>query len=434
MKFYNRKEELEILRRNREMSKKFGVFTVITGRRRIGKTALIREFGKDGRSLYLFVPRSTESLLCEQLVKNADTDLGIEIFNTGRFRDIFEQLLIYGGKNNFTFVIDEFQDLKRMNPSIMSSIQELWDKYKQISKVNLIVCGSVYSMMVEIFEDQKEPLFGRAVSKMNMAPFRPSAVKEILKDHNPVFVPDDLLFLYMVSGGVPKYIELLMDAGAVTFDGMLDSVCSMDSLFITDGRELLISEFGADHGTYFSILQLIAGGRNTLKEISEAIGKEAGAYLENLEKRYGVVRKNRPVFSKKNSRDVRWRVSDNYLRFYFRFINSNLSLIELRRYDILKERISSEYAQYSGSVLEDYFREKIAEEERVTEIGSYWDKKGQNEIDIIALDGIGSKAAVAEVKRDRRKADLKVLEEKAERVPGLKGYEITYRTLSPEDM
>jgi len=434
MRFYDREEELEILRKNKEMSKKAGMFTVITGRRRIGKTTLIKESESGGRFLYLFVPRSSESLLCEQLVKNAEEDLNINLFDTGRFRDLFEQLLIYGEKNNFTFVIDEFQDLKRMNGSAMSSIQELWDRYKKSSKMNLIVCGSVYSMMTEIFENEKEPLFGRATSKMNIAPFRPSVVKTILKEHNPDFVPDDLLFLYMVSGGVPKYIELLMDAGAVTLRDMLNSVCSMDSQFTTDGKDRLVSEFGTDHGIYFSILQMIAGGKNTLSEISSAIGKEAGAYLDNLEKKYGLIRKNRPLFSESGSRNVRWRISDNYLRFYFRFMNSNISLIELRRYDILKERILFEYESYSGSVLEDYFREKTAEEERITEIGAYWDRKGQNEIDMIVLNDMDMNATAVEIKRDRRRGNAERLKEKTERIRELKDYDVTHKILSLDDM
>jgi AAA+ ATPase superfamily predicted ATPase len=434
MRFYNRESELEVLRENKEMSKKAGVFTVITGRRRIGKTAIILESEKRSKMLYFFVPRMNETTICQHLVNDAKDGLGIELLNTGHFRDLFKQLMVYGQSGDLTFVIDEFQELERANSSIMSSIQNLWDTYKSSSRINFIVCGSVYSMMIRIFQNYKEPLFGRATSKLNIGPFRPSVVKNILADHNPNYTPDDLLFLYMATGGVPKYIELLMDAGATSFKKMLDRICSADSYFLRDGKDLLISEFGKDHGTYFSILRMIAAGKNTRKEINDATGKECGTYLENLEKEYDMIRKTRPIFSKENSRDVRWRISDKYLSFYFRYISSNLSQVESKRYDLLKDAIKEDYPQYSGQVLEDYFKEKIAEEERFTDIGSYWDRKGENEIDLIFTNDLDKKTIVAEVKRNPKKANIADLKKKAATVQGLGKYDIEYRILSLNDM
>jgi AAA+ ATPase superfamily predicted ATPase len=289
-------------------------------------------------------------------------------------------------------------------------------------------------MMIRIFEHNKEPLFGRASSKLNVGPFRPSILKTVLAEHNPDYDGDDLLFLYMVTGGVPRYIELLIDSGAVTFEKMVDRICAPDSHFLTDGRDLLISEFGKDHGTYFSILQLIANGKNTLREISDSTGKDCGAYLEVLSKEYGIIRKNRPVFSKDNSRNTRWQISDNYLKFYFRFISSSMSAVEFGRYDLVKENIISGYPQYSGKVLEDYFKEKIAEEERFTRIGSHWDRKGQNEIDIVVLDDPGKRAVVAEVKRNPDRAGIGSLKRRTETIPELNGYSVEYRILSQDDM
>jgi len=433
MKFYDREEELNILEKNRAMSEKRSVFTVITGRRRIGKTSLI-ERSKNGEMLYVFVPRVNESTLCQQIVKNAMTDLGIELTDSGKFRDIFRQLMEYGVNNNYTLVIDEFQGLEKIDSSILSSIQELWDRYKQKTKINLIVCGSLHSMMIKIFENNKEPLFGRATSKFNIGPFGTDVMKQILKDHCSSYSNEDLLFFYAVTGGVPKYVELLMDAGATSAEKMLDLICSRDSIFLTDGRELLISEFGNDHATYFSILQMIANGKNSLKDINDATGKDCGAYLENLEKKYNLLRKSRPMFSKENSRDVRWSISDNYMRFYFRFISSNISAVERMRFDLLRKEIDKGFAEYSGKVLEDYFITKAGEEERFTSIGSYWDKRGENEIDLIVMNERDNKAIVAEVKRNPKKLNMNELKRKTETVPELKGYDIEYRLLSIEDM
>ena len=289
-------------------------------------------------------------------------------------------------------------------------------------------------MMMKIFENRKEPLFGRLTSKITLQPFAVSVIKEILNDYNPRYTPEDLLCLYMLTGGVPKYIDLLMEAGATKKSKMLDMVTSPDSPFIGEGKDLLVSEFGKKYGTYFSILQLIASGKNTQSEIDSVIGKNTGAYLANLEREYSLITKNKPIFSKPESRKNRWSLNDNYLRFWFRFIFPNQSLIEMGKYDLLREVIDRGYEQYSGLVLEKYFRTKIAKEERITGIGSYWDNKGENEIDVIAVNDLNKTAIVAEVKRNSKKIDMNILQSKVHSVKELIKYKVELQGLSLENM
>ncbi len=436
MKFYNRIKELEILARTLEQSKKSSCFTVMIGRRRIGKTSLLLESVKGQKYLYLFVSRKSEPLLCEQFQKDAADALGVQIFGTiSRFKDLFEQLLVFATKEHYTLIIDEFQEFDNVNPSIFSDVQNLWDQYKDKVKINFIASGSIYSMMMKIFENRKEPLFGRLTSKITLQPFAVSVIKEILNDYNPKYTSEDFLCLYMLTGGVPKYIDLLMEAGAVTKDKILDMATRPDSPFIGEGKELLISEFGKEYGTYFSILQLIASGKTTQSEIDSIIGKNTGAYLANLEKEYSLITKNKPMFSKPESRKNRWSLNDNYLRFWFRFIFPNQSLIEMGKYELLREYIDKNYEQYSGSILEKYFRAKMAEEERITAIGSYWDSKGENEIDLIALNDLDKTAIVAEVKRNPKKIDMNLLQAKADSIKKeLTKYDVELRGLSMNDM
>ncbi len=435
MKFYNRIQELEILGRTWEQSKQSACFTVMVGRRRIGKTSLLLESVKGTKYLYLFVSRTSEPLLCEQFQKDAAQALGIQIFGTiTRFRDLFEQLLIFGTKEHYTLIIDEFQEFANVNSSIFSEIQNLWDQYKGRAKINFIASGSIYSMMMKIFENRKEPLFGRLTSKITLQPFSVRVIKEILNDYNPKYTSEDLLCLYMLTGGVPKYIALLMEAEATKKNKMLDMVTSPDSPFIGEGKDLLVSEFGKEYGTYFSILQLIASGKNTQSEIDSVIGKNTGAYLANLEREYSLITKNRPMFSKPESRKNRWSLNDNYLRFWFRFIFPNQSLIEMGKYDMLREVIDRGYEQYSGLILEKYFRAKIAEEKRITDIGSYWDNKGENEIDVIAINDLDKTAIAAEVKRNSNKIDMDILQSKVHSVKELAKYEIELQGLSLENM
>ena len=340
MKFYDRTQELELLRDINKQSRNTACFTVMVGRRRIGKTSLLLESMKGEKFLYLFVSRKSEVLLCEQFQQEIKDSLELEIFgNVTEFRILFEQLMIYATQTHFTLIIDEFQEFGNINSSIFSDIQNIWDRYKEQAKINFIACGSIYSMMKKVFENNKEPLFGRLTSKIILKPFRISTIKEILKDYNPEYTPEDLLAFYLITGGVAKYVALLMEAGAVTFNQMIRYTIRPDSPFLSEGRDLLISEFGREYATYFSILQLIASGKTSQSEIDSIIGKNTGAYLANLEKEYSLINRNKPMFSKPESRNSRWCLNDNYLMFWFRFIFPNLSMIELGKNNMLEQFI-----------------------------------------------------------------------------------------------
>lgn len=436
MKFYDRKKELKLLQDINEQSRNSACFTVMVGRRRIGKTALLLESVRGEKFLYLFVSRKSEVLLCEQFQQDIKESLGLDIFGrVDNFRTLFEQLMIYATKTHFTLIIDEFQEFDNINSSIFSDIQNIWDRYKEEAKVNLIACGSIYSMMKKIFENNKEPLFGRLTSKIILKPFNVSTIKEILKDYNPGYTPEDLLAFYLITGGVAKYVALLMEAGATTFNKMIHYTVRPDSPFLSEGRDLLISEFGREYATYFSILQLIASGKTAQNEVDSIIGKNTGAYLANLEKEYSLINRNKPMFSKPESRNSRWRLNDNYLMFWFRFIFPNLSMIELGKNDMLEKFILKNYEQYSGHILELYFRDRIAESEDITDIGNYWDNKGENEIDLIALNRFEEKALIAEVKRNPNKINIARLYEKVASIKKqLSHYTLEIKGLSMQDM
>ena len=147
-------------------------------------------------------------------------------------------------------------------------------------------------------------------------------------------------------------------------------------------------------------------------QLDTIIGKNTGTYLKNLDEDYNYVHKLQPMFSKPGSRNIRWYVDDCFLRFWFRYILPNQALIEMGRHDMLLELVEKDYCDYTGHVLEQYFRQKYMEEERVTAVGLYWDLKGNNEIDLIALNSIDKTAVVAEVKRDPERSKSDVLVEK----------------------
>lgn len=413
-KFYDRTNELNALAKIEKQSEKTACFTVLTGRRRIGKTQLLKHFIDDKKSAYLFTSRNAEKSLCEQWYKTLEESIGLRIFGKiESLSDLFEQIMIYSHTKHFTLVIDEFQDIEYVNKTFFSQMQNIWDSHKSSSKLNLIVCGSIYSLMTKIFKDEKEPLFGRSTHYINLKPFTPSVVKTILQDFNPKYRPEDLLCLYMLSGGVAKYIFLLMNAGAITKAEMLDSVCNMASPFLVDGRDILISEIGKDYGIYFSILQAISRGLTTQSEIDSVIQKNTGAYLQNLQKVFGIIEQIRPLLSKLESRNTRWQIVDEYMLFYFRFIYSHQDLIELGNYDMLKEFILRDYETFSGKTLERYFKAKLQEEGNITKIGSWWDRKAMNEIDIISINDLEKSCNIYEVKRQAKNINLAKVQAKA---------------------
>lgn len=413
MRFYDRERELDILRKNWKASAKRSLFTVMVGRRRIGKTALLLKTEQEQTMLYLYVSKDNERVLVEKFQKAAEEVLGLHVYGQlETFAQFFEQVMAYGQEHHFTLVFDEFQNFLKVNPAIPSHIQNVWDRYHEKTTVNLVACGSIYSMIHKIFDNDDEPLYGRKDCEIKLRPFCIRVVKQILHDYNPDYTSEDLLCLYMLTGGVAKYVGLLMDAGATTKDAMLRWVTALGSPFLTEGRELVLSEFGKDYANYLSILQLVAGGMTVQNQIDNIIGKNTGTYLKRLDEEYNYVSKQAPMFSKPGSRNLRWSIDDCFLRFWFRFILPNQTLIEMEREDLLLEIVERDYNDYTGHVLEQYFRQKVSEEERVTTVGNYWDRKGKNEIDLIALNDIDKTAMVAEVKRNADRYDNKLLQEK----------------------
>ena len=439
MKFFDREYEIRKLREIRDVSQRAAQFTVLTGRRRIGKTSLVMKAYENETMLYFFVTRSTESVLCEEFVEELTSKMQIPVLGkVERFADIFGYIMELAKTRPLTLMIDEFQDFNRVNGAIFSQMQKIWDKNKGEAKINLIVCGSVYSMMTKLFRDKKEPLYGRQTEFLKIEPFTPSVVKEILRFYHPEYSKEDLLALYTYTGGVAKYVELLMDDGATTASKMLERIVAKNSYFIYEGKNMLIEEFGRDYGRYFDILKLIASGHNTRGDIEGILHAEVSGYMTRLENDYGLIAKNKPMFQKSANKNIVYAVSDLFLQFWFRFIYKYNYFIEANAYGKLAEIVERDYETYSGKVLERYFKEVMKESERYTHIDSWWDRKGENEIDMICEDELAERVIFYEIKRQKDEISIGVLKQKAEtmlRASGaFKDYEIGYEGLSMEEM
>lgn len=439
MKFYDRTEEIATLHKIRENSKENAQFTVITGRRRIGKTSLVLKAYEDAPILYFFVGRKAENFLCGEFRQEVETKLEIKMGGTPtNFAELFDFLMSLAKKRNFTLFIDEFQNFSRVNPSVFSDMQKIWDLNHSSSKINLIVCGSVYSMMTNIFRDKKEPLYNRQNRFMHIQAFRPSVLKEILSEHATCYSHDDLLALYSFTGGVAKYVQLLIEDHAFTVDSMIDSIIRSDSVFINEGKSILVEEFGKDYDTYFSILSAIASGSTRRSEIESLIDKEIGGYLTRLEDDYGIIKKEIPLGAKASTKNVVYTIHDNFFTFWFRFIFKYGHILEIGAYEQMRTLIRRDYATFSGKMLERYFYAKLAESGRYTLLGRWWDRKGENEIDLIAANEIDKTAEIYEIKRRRKNINIAVLDDKVKamlpQIPALKDCTVDIRGLDLENM
>ena len=450
-KFYDREREMQQLQEmQRQAYEDYSRVVVLTGRRRVGKTSLVyrlmEETKEEAPGLYFFVGRKTEASLVRTFCEEVREKLG-EYVPEGMtsFRSLMQFLMEIGKRRQFTLFIDEFQEFDNVNPGVFSDLQELWDKYKKETKVCLIVSGSLFRMMEKIFKDEEQPLFGRDDCTIKLQPFTTATMRELLGDYKADYTNEDLLALWTITGGVARYIEILMNNHCTNVRKMLHYVCgSGDSFFIDEGRSVLVQEFGKQYGTYFSILDQIAHGDVTQSEIESALGvKSLGGQLKVLEEKYGIVRKKRPVGAKEGSQTVRYEIGDNFFRFWFRYIHRYSSLIEIGNLPALEQIMISDYQTFSGVALERWFRQKMMESCRYKVIGGWWQTGGTNakgnsddfEIDIVA-ETLKGEVEAYEIKRNPQKYNPARLREKVGMMQRhlYRGQEVKMDGLSMEEM
>lgn len=434
MRFYNRKTELTELQKLWEQADGGGKLAVLTGRRRLGKTLLAIEFAKNLPFFYLFVGKKPEVLLCEDSVTALREKLPFPVVGEiKRFKDLFLLLLEYAKKTKIILIIDEFQEFTNINPSIYSEIQNLWDAYKQESKMLFIAVGSVYSLMHKIFEDKKEPLFGRADRVMKLNAFSIPTLVEVLQDHH-ISNLQEVFDFYVLTGSVPKYLDLLITNKVQSKNDILSFMLSEFSPFLEEGKNFLIEEFGKEYGTYFAILELLAMGKTSRPEIESILGRDVGGFIERLEESYGLIYRVIPVNEKFSSRMVKFAIKDPFLNFWFRFIYRYRSAVELKNFAYIRRIIDRDYTAYCGRFLERFFLELLALQKKYNRLGTYWESKNLNEIDIVAVNDLDQELFIAEVKINPKKLNLHALQSKAQNlIKDYPNYRIEWAGLSLKD-
>jgi AAA+ ATPase superfamily predicted ATPase len=413
MKFYDRERELAELEKMEKQTSGSARMTVLTGRRRVGKTSLALEFARSRKHLYLFVSKKSESLLCSEYLEDIQRQFEVPVVGEIKtFRDIFRLLLELSRKAPFTLIVDEFQEFLQINPAVYSELQHLWDVNKGKCHLNLICIGSIYSLMHSIFEEKKEPLFGRADRVLCLKPFPVRTISEVLDDYG-VTGTKALFDCYVLTGGMPKYLDLLTANSALSFDRMMEFLLQTDSPMLNEGRNLLIEEFGKHYGTYFSILELISLGKTARMEMQSILEMDIGGYLDRLESIFGIICKHKPINAKRNSRLQKYRITDNFLNFWFRFIYRNRSAVETGNFSYIREVIDRDYSSHCGLMLERCFHELLAEAGNYNRVGSYWERGNQNEIDLVALNDLKKTITIADIKLNKSRLSVEELKHRA---------------------
>lgn len=396
-KFYNREPQLQQLRAiSADTGRSKGQLSVVVGRRRVGKTRLLKEAFAHATQpfLYLFISRKSEKALVEEFANIIAQQLGSKFFHPQSLLDIFEFLFHHAQTQALTLVVDEFQDLDRLDSSIFSGLQNLWDSYKNTSQIHWVCCGSLYSLMTKIFKEAKQPLLNRDDHFFKIQPLGPEYLRQILQD-NHLFSAERLLQWWCLSGGIPKYLEWLLNAGQKPFDALI----SASSPLIEEGLHRLVEDFGSEQRTYFSVLAAIASGYTSRARIENYLDMGVGPVLEKLEAEFDIIAKQRPIHAKDNSRDVRYRLVDPFLQFWFYFIHAHRSAVEMENYDYIRNIIERDFDTFSGTQLENLFVALLKQSGQFNRIGGYWDNKGEHEIDIVAINDLEKRLLVVEVKR-----------------------------------
>ena len=402
-KLVYREQEMRTLQN--EYNRDGSSLVVLYGRRRVGKTTLISEFIKDKKALFYLASEESE-LQNRMAFKDKAADLiDSELLRSVEVNSwdvIFKAIMNTSFDSKPVIVIDEFQYLGKANPAFPSIFQRIWEEQLKDKQVMVILCGSLISMMESQTLAYGSPLYGRSTAQIRLKQIPFVYYHEFFKDKNR----KDLLEMYSVTGGVPKYIEWFSENNNI-YDAIESCVLNRSSYLYNEPYFLLQQEV-SDLGSYFSLIKAIALGNHKLSAISSALQVKATSltkYLKTLSD-MDIVEREVPVTEDNPEKSKRglYKIKDNYLRFWFAFVYPNMSFIESGHSELVMNKIRSNLIDnHIAFVYEDVCREKMWELNAsgawpfvFSRVGRYWDSNV--EIDVVALDPDGKNMILGECK------------------------------------
>ena len=397
-------------------------FAVIYGKRRVGKTALLNHFIRNKKAIYFMGVESNDKQNLENFSKNIlEYGVGIQVDTAFlSFQAALEYVFQLAEKERLILAIDEYPYVARSSRSLASTLQLLIDKYKENSKLMLILCGSSMSYMEDHVLAYKAPLYGRRTAQMKMQPFDFADACRYFKN----FSDEDKALIYGIVGGTPQYL-LQMDDKLSIEENIKNTFLNPTSSLFEEPENLLKQEV-REPALYNAIITAIATGSTRMAEISTKVGAETSvcaAYLKNL-LALGLVQKETP-YGEKASRKSIYAIDDNMFRFWYRFVPENYSIISRGASDIAYKRMEPHLSDYMGKVFEEICKQylwklllKGQSPVEFGELGRWWGTDPfthiQTEIDIMGEQDINT-ALFGECKWTNERVDTGVLETLAKR-------------------
>lgn len=413
-RFVDREQEMNALQS--EYQRDGSSLVVLYGRRRVGKTTLISEFIKDKKALFFLASEESESQNRLAFQEKTAEFLGSDLLRNVEVKSwdvLFKAIMDTPFDAKPVIVLDEFQYLGKANPAFPSIFQRIWEEILKERSVMVILCGSLISMMQSQTLAYGSPLYGRRTAQIRL--------KQIPFHYYQEFFPDksrrELIEMYAVTGGVPKYIELFAQSGDIY--SAIEQCVLNRSGYLYDEPHFLLQQEVSEVGSYFSIIKAIAAGNTKLSAIAGVLEVKSTSLtkylktlidLDILEREVPVTEGN-PEKSKKGL----YKIKDNYLRFWFAFVYPNMSFIESGHSRIVMDKIRKSLVRnHIAFVYEDVCKERMWEMNAASvwpfyfsKLGRYWDAK--EEIDIAAIDPEGKNLILGECKYWQEPVGISVL-------------------------
>lgn len=413
--FIGREKELAALER-RYAGNEFEC-VVIYGRRRVGKTSLIREFCRDKETVFFSALNASgaENLAVLSKAVMAISGEGLQGASFSSFSDAFDALDFAAKEKRIVFVIDEYPYLAKAEPSISSQLQHIIDHKWQDTKLYLILCGSSMSFMENQVLGYESPIYGRRTAQMKISAM---TYLEAAAFH-PDLSEEEQAVLYGITGGIPHYINKLGIKDNLE-NALLENFFSTDAYLFEEPENLLKQEL-REPATYNSIIAAVAGGASKANEIATKVGLETGVcskYLRVLID-LGILKKETPITEKAGKKTI-YLLADNFFRFWYRFVPRNISAITIGKADIVYERMVKQYIpEYMGLIFEQMCRDyllRYADTSPIIlcDVGQWWGtdpkKRKEVQIDIVGIPIEGDSFIIGSCKYRNEKVDIDELE------------------------
>lgn len=391
--FVNRTRELAFL--NARHASAQAELVVLYGRRRVGKTELLRTFCQDKPHIFFVADLGAEEGRLAEFTRQISSYITgdpslLAPFATwdAAFSFLANQTQARQESSRLIVVLDEFTYLIDVNPALPSILQKLWDSQLQHTSLMLVLCGSYVGMMEQEVLAYRSPLYGRRTGQWRLQPLSFWDARRML----PRFSVDDQVRAHAILGGIPAYLRQFNDAHSLLHN-VEHNILALGQFLYDEPRFLLLQEL-REPSRYFAVLEAIAGGRTRLNEIAQAAKiapTSVSFYLKTLQE-MGLIDRIVPV-TETNPAKSRWGIytlTDPFFRFWFRFLYPNRSLLERGETGPVLARIRQELDQYTGPAFEAICREAVWRAAgnllpgfTPTAAGRWWNR--QEEIDLVAL-------------------------------------------------